>query len=60
MNESLVKRLFKLVQEKVWIGELTIPMTIAADWDVKQQNKQTLVDDDWKDRLTNLVIGSQS
>ena len=41
VHELLVKRLFKLVQEKVWIGELTIPMTIAIDWDVKQQNKQT-------------------
>ena len=29
----------KLAQEKVWLGELPV-MTIAVDWDVKQQNKQ--------------------
>ena len=35
-------RLFKLAQEKMWLGELTVPpMTIAVDWDVKQQSKQT-------------------
>ena len=36
MHEILVNRLFKLAQEKVWLGPL---MTIAVDWDVKQQNK---------------------
>ena len=41
MPEVLVNRLFKLAQEKVWLGELTPVMTIAVDWDVKQQNKQT-------------------
>ena len=33
MQEVLVNCLFKLAQEKVWLGELT--------WEVKQQNKQT-------------------
>ena len=29
-----------LPRKKVWLGELTIPdMTIAVDWDVKQQTK---------------------
>ena len=37
MHEILFNRLFKLAQEKVWLGE----MTIAVDWYVKQQNKQT-------------------
>ena len=32
MHEVLVNRLFKLAQEKVWLGELTVPlMTIAVD-----------------------------
>ena len=39
MHKLLVNRLVKLAQEKVWLGELTI----AVDWDVKQQNKQTQV-----------------
>ena len=38
VHEVLVNCLFKLAQEKVWLGELTV---IAVDWDVKQQNKQT-------------------
>ena len=37
MQEVLVNCLFKLAQEKVWLGELTI----AVDWDGKQQNKKT-------------------
>ena len=41
VHELLVNPFFKLAQEKVWFGELTFPMTIAVDWDVKQQNKQT-------------------
>ena len=43
VHELLVNCLSKLVQEIVWLGELTVgpPMTIAVDWDVKQQNKQT-------------------
>ena len=41
MHEVLVNRLFKLAQEKVWLGELTVPvMTIAVDWDVQQQQKK--------------------
>ena len=40
-HEELVNRLFKLAQEKVWIGELTVStMTIAVELGVKQQNKQ--------------------
>ena len=35
VHELLVNRLFKLAQEKVWLGELTVPppplMTIAVD-----------------------------
>ena len=38
MQEVLVKHLFKLAQEKVWLGELTV----AVEWDVKQENKQKL------------------
>ena len=38
VHKVLVNRLFKLDQEKVWSGELTA-MTIAKDWDVKQQHK---------------------
>ena len=39
----LVNCVVKLAEEKVWLGELTIPtcMTIAFDWDVKNQTKQT-------------------
>ena len=37
MQELLVKGFFKLAQEKVWLGELTV----AVDWDVKQRNKLT-------------------
>ena len=41
MHEVLVNRLFKLAQEKVWLGELTVPvMTIAVDCDVQQQQKK--------------------
>ena len=42
MHEVLVNRLFKLAQEKsvvMWNDPLI--MTIAVDWDVKQQIKQT-------------------
>ena len=37
MNEVLVNRLVKFAQEKVWLGEMTIPV----DWDIKPQTKQT-------------------
>ena len=38
VHKVLVNRLVKLVQEKVWLGEMTVPpMTIAVDWDVKKQ-----------------------
>ena len=36
--EVLVNRLVKLAQEKVWLDELD--MTISVDLDVKQQTKQ--------------------
>ena len=39
---SVVDRLVKLVQEKVWLGDRTDRpdgMTIAIDWDVKHQTK---------------------
>ena len=39
VHEVLVIPLVKLAQEKMWLGELT--MTIAVDWDVKHQTKQT-------------------
>ena len=29
-----------LPSKKVWLRELTVPMTIAVDWNVKHQNKQ--------------------
>ena len=48
MQEVLVNRLFKLVQEKVWLSGDRPAMTIAVDWDVKQQNKQN-------DLMTNHV-----
>ena len=33
------KRLFKLAQEKVWLGELTVPpWPYLLTWDIKQQN----------------------
>ena len=39
-HEALVNRLVKLVQEKLWLGEMTVPdMDIAVEWDVKQQTK---------------------
>ena len=42
MHEVLVNRLFKLSQEKVLLGELTVRNNhVADDWDVKQPNKQT-------------------
>ena len=42
VHEVHVNCLFKLAQEKVWLGELTIlscPQLLF--WDVKHQNKQT-------------------
>ena len=43
VHEVLVNCLFKLAQEKVWLGELTVPnMTIAVDLGrkaTKQTNK---------------------
>ena len=37
---------FKHAKEKVCLGELTVPMTIAVDWDVKHKtNKQRI---NWK------------
>ena len=42
VNEVLVNCLFKLAQEKSVVRWTDCPaMTIAVDWDVKQQNKQT-------------------
>ena len=44
MHEVLVNCLFKLAQEKVWLGELTVPaMTIDVDLSRKatKQTKQT-------------------
>ena len=41
VQEVLVNPLLKLAQEKVCLGELTAPLTIAVDWGVKHQNKQT-------------------
>ena len=47
MHELLVNPLFKPAQEKVWLGELTVPaMTIAVDLGRKattQTNKQTKI-----------------
>ena len=41
MHEVLVNCLVKVVQEKVWLGELNHPdMNIAVDWDVKNKTKQ--------------------
>ena len=41
MNEVLVNPLFKLAQEKVWLGELNVPHDHQLlTLDVKQQNKQ--------------------
>ena len=45
VHEVLVNGLFKLAQEKVWLGELTVPpWPWLLTWDVKQQNKQTKLD----------------
>ena len=42
VHKVLVKSLVKLTVEKVWLGELThLDMTIAVDWEVKNQIKQT-------------------
>ena len=41
VHELLVNCLFKLAQEKVVRWTDLHAMTIAVDWDVKQQNKQT-------------------
>ena len=41
MHEVLVNCLFKLAQEKLWLGELTVPpWPKLLTWDVKQQNKR--------------------
>ena len=41
MHQVQVNRLFKLAQEEVWLGELTVPaMTIAVDLGHKE-TKQT-------------------
>ena len=42
MHELLVNHLFKFDQEKVWLGELTVPQDIAVDWDVKRQTEQNI------------------
>ena len=45
VHEVLVNCLFKLAQEKVWLGELTFPPKLLT-WYVKQQkqtNKQTCI-----------------
>ena len=39
VHKVLVNCLVQLAQEKVWLGDLD--MTIAVDWDVKHQTKQT-------------------
>ena len=43
LHNLLVNRLFKLTQEQVWLGELTVLSWpyIAVAWDIKQQNRQT-------------------
>ena len=43
VHKVLVNNLFKIAQEKVWLGELTVPPWPwkLLTWDVKQQNKQT-------------------
>ena len=45
MHEELANHLAKLAQEEVWLSVLTVDcpvMTIAVDWDVKNQTKQTI------------------
>ena len=45
-KKLLVNRLFKPAQEKVWLGELTVPQwPKLLTWDVKQQNKQVASDE---------------
>ena len=40
VHEVLVNCLFKLAQEKVWLGELTVPaMTITVDLGYKETNQ---------------------
>ena len=42
MHKVLVYCLVKFAQVKVWLGERTrLDMTIAVDWGVKPQTKQT-------------------
>ena len=41
VHKVMVNCLVKLTQKKVWLGDLT-NMTIAVDWDVKHQTKQTM------------------
>ena len=40
MHQVLVNHLVKLAEEKVWLGDCP-DMTIAVDWDIKHQTKQT-------------------
>ena len=41
MHKVLVNLIVKLAQKNlVWLGELTVNMTISVDWDVKPQTKQ--------------------
>ena len=42
VHTVLVNCLVKLAQEKVWLGKLTVNMTIAIDRDFKNQTKQNL------------------
>ena len=42
MHKVLVNCLFKLAQEKVWLGELTVAMNIAVDLGLKA-TKQILI-----------------
>ena len=44
MHEVLVNRLFKLAQEKVWLGELTVlPSPKLLTWYEKQKKKEKKV-----------------
>ena len=48
MYEVLVNRLFRLAQEKSVVGTDRADMTVAVDWDVKQQTKSLYAEPELK------------
>ena len=61
MHEVLVNGLFKLAQDKVWLGELTVPpRPQLLTWDLKQQTQTNRYVTWCPTKLAQLIIGRLS